>query len=252
MKKNGVHMIVQARFGSSRLPGKILRPFIGKLSGLEWIIARGYLSKHVEHVIVATTTNPRDDATEEVCKKADCDIWRGSEDDVLQRVADAAKHFGTRIVADATGDNPFFDLAEMDRLVEIVDDEGFDYVNNHPAGLPLGTGTQAFTAVALARAAAEAVDQYDHEHVTPYFYHHPELFKQRNVKPASIHPFAPNVRLTLDTSEDLRFLQLLSEGMGFSRPEDQPATNEILDYLQAHPEIVAINKEIVQKTFPKA
>ena len=246
------HVIIQARMGSSRLPGKVLAPFIGNYTPLEWIIARARLSTYAKRVIVATSVNPKDDATEAACKKAGCDVYRGSEDDVLQRFSEAVRKFGTEVIADSTGDNPFFDLAEMDRMIGMLEEERYDYLNNHPAGLPLGTGTQVFTRSALERVAAEATDPYDHEHVTPYFYHHPELFKQRNVEPLTVHPFAPNVRLTLDTAEDLQFLQALAAGMGFSKPEDQPTTNEILDYLQAHPKLVAINKEVVQKTFPKA
>lgn len=251
MRKAGIHVIIQARMASSRLPGKILAPFVGVFNPLEWIIERARLSTYAERVIVATTTNPKDDKTEKICIKAGCDCVRGSEDDVLSRVAGAAAKFQSRIIADATGDNPFFDLAEMDRMIEIVEKEHLDYANNHPAGVPLGTGTQVFTGAAFARVAAEATDPYDHEHVTPYFYHHPELFKQREVAPLHIHPFAPHVRLTLDTPEDLALLQAVARGLGFSDPKQQPSTNEILSYLQSHPEIMAINQSIRQKTFPK-
>ena len=238
--------------GSSRLPGKIRMPFIGEYSPLEWIIARGRLSNYVDRVIIATSTNPKDDATEALCKKVGCDVYRGSEDDVLQRFAEAVHAFDTQIIADSTGDNPFFDLAVMDHMVEIYEEGQFDYLNSHPGGLPVGTGTQVFGRAAFDRVAAEATDPYDHEHVTPYFYHHPELFRQRIVEPTVVHPFAPQARLTLDTQQDLDLLRAVATGMGFTQPEDQPTTNEILDYLQAHPEVAAINKDIVQKTFPKA
>ena len=250
--KKGTHVIIQARMGSSRLPGKILAPFIGEFSPLHWIVERAKMSKQVERVIVATSTNPLDEATEAACKMIGCDVYRGSEEDVLTRFYEAVKLFDTQVIADATGDNPFFDLAVMDRMIEMLEGEHYDYLNSHPGGLPTGTGTQVFTRRAFDRVAAEADTPYDHEHVTPYFYHHPELFKQKNVAPAVLHPFAPAARLTLDTSEDLQLLQTLAKGMGFSKPSEQPTTNEILTYLQAHPEVASINKEIVQKTFPKA
>ena len=251
MKDTTIAVVIQARMGSSRLPGKILMPFIGTLTPLEWIIARARMSTRAGRVIVATSTNTKDDATEAACAKAGCDCFRGSEDDVLDRVASAVSQFQVRLVADATGDNPFFDLPEMDRMIGIVEDEKLDYANNHPAGLPLGTGTQVFTGEALARVAASTQDPYDHEHVTPYFYHHPELFKQREVPPLSIHPFAPHARFTLDTSADLDFLRSLAGAMNFSTPAEQPSTNDMLTFLEKHPELVAINGDVVQKTFPK-
>lgn len=252
MKTVGTHIIIQARMGSSRLPGKILTPFIGEYTPLRWIIERARLSKYADKVIVATSTNPKDDATEAACKAYGCDVFRGSEDDVLQRIADTVKTFDTQVIIDVTGDNPFFDLVEADRMVEILKEEQIDYLNSHPAGLPLGTGTQVFTRRAFDRVVAEATDPYDHEHVTPYFYHHPEFFKQRNVAPEVVHPFAPQIRLTLDVPEDMQMLRTLADGMGFSHPEEQPTTNEILTYLESHPELVRINQAIVQKTFPKA
>jgi len=88
--------------------------------------------------------------------------------------------------------------------------------------------------------------------VTPYFYHHPELFKQRIVEPLATHPFAKEVRMELDEQKDLEFLVSLASGMGFAAPEEQPTTNEMLDYLAQHPGLVKINKTVVQKTFPKA
>jgi len=252
MKKENTHIIIQARMGSSRLPGKILMPFVGGYTFLEWVVDRVRTSNVADTVIVATTTNPFDDAVEELCVRRGYDYLRGSEEDVLDRYFEAAQKFQSRIMVRVMSDNPLVDIPEMDRLIETRESEGLDYANNHPAGLPVGTGSEVFTFEAFKRVAAEAKDPYEHEHVTPYFYRHLELFKQRNVEPVVVHPFAPQVRLTLDTSEDLQLLKALAAGMGFSRPEDQPTTNEILSYLEAHPELVRLNQAIVQKTFPKA
>ncbi len=250
--KKGVHVIIQARMGSSRLPGKILKPFIGAYTPLGWIIARAQLSKYASKVIVATSTNPKDDATEAAGRAAGAEVYRGSEDDVLRRFHEAVVKFDTKIVCDITGDDPFFDLVEMDRMVEILQAEKMDYLNNNPTALPMGTGTQVYTRAAFDRVAAEATNLYDHEHVTPYFYHHPELFAQRTVEPLATHPFAKEARMELDMPEDLEFLISLAAGMDFTKPEDQPTTNAILDYLEAHPNLVKTNQHVVQKTFPKA
>ena len=238
--------------GSSRLPGKILKPFAGGYTVLEWIIERARLSKYAERVVVATTTNPKDDEIQKICENIACDFFRGSEDDVLDRFAGAMKVFPSTLILQINGDEPFVDLAEMDRLVEIVQKENLDYANNHPGGLPLGTGSEAYRSSAFDRVIAEAKDPYEHEHVTPYFYRHPELFEQKVIAPLDVHPFAPKARLTFDTQEDFEFQQHLTNGIGLQDPKKQPTTYDILTFLQSHPEIVAINKNVVQKTFPKA
>ena len=252
MRKVGIQVIIQARIGSTRLPGKILKPYAGGYVVLEWIIARARLSRRAERVVVATTTNPKDDATEDLCRRTGCDFVRGSEEDVLARFANAACAYPSAVILQINADEPLIDIEEMDRLADILREEGLDYANNHPGGLPIGTGSEAYRAVAFARMVAEAKNQYEHEHVTPYFYRPPELFKQRIVAPSTIHSFAESARLTLDTAEDFEFQRHLTESMGFSEPLQQPSTNEILTFLQSHPEIVAINKNVVQKTFPKA
>ena len=252
MKQDDVHVIIQARMGSTRLPGKILKPFVGEHTPLSWLVERARMSAVAGKVIVATTQNPKDDATEVACKAMGCDVYRGSEDNVLDRYLQAIRAFDSRVILQINGDEPFVDIQEMDRLGRALIDGKLDYANNHPTALPLGTGAEAYTRESFEKMAAMTSDPYDLENITPYYYNHLELFKQTILEPASPHPFAKEARMTLDTAEDFEFLQKLAEGMDFSRPEDQPGTHEILGYLEAHPELVAINKHIVQKTFPKA
>lgn len=245
-------MIIQARMGSTRLPGKILKPFIGEYSPLAWLIARAQNSMMADKVIVATTAGPKDDATEAACRAIGCEVYRGSEDNVLDRYLQTIRAFGSKVILQINGDEPFVDIAEMDRLGRTLVEHNLDYANNHPTALPLGTGAEAYTAGAFERMAGLTQDPYDLENITPYFYNHLEQFRQTIQEPAAPHPFAKEARLTLDTAEDLEFLQKLALGMGFARPEDQPATYDLLEYLSQQPELVAINKKVVQKTFPKA
>lgn len=252
MNKEGTHVIIQARMGSSRLPGKILKPFVGGYTPLRWLVERARGSAIAGRVIVATTTNPKDDATEAACKEMGCDVYRGSEDNVLDRYLQAIRAFDSKVILQINGDEPFVDIAEMDRLGETLVEQGLDYANNHPTALPLGTGAEAYTRESFERMASLTDDPYDLENITPYYYNHLELFKQTILEPASPHPFAKEARMTLDTAEDFDFLQKLAAGMGFAHPKDQPATYDMLEYLQKHPELVAINKHVVQKTFPKA
>ena len=247
---SGVHVIIQARMGSTRLPGKTLEICAGGLTVLEWVVERARTSRKASRVIVATTADPKDDVIENLCRRRGYDYVRGSELDVLARYLQAARQFDSHIIVRVTADNPLIDAHEMDRIVDVLENEGLDYASNHPAGLPLGTGSEVFTREALERAAEAAHDPYEHEHVTPYFYRHPELFRQREVAPEAIHPFAPSVRLTIDTPEDLQFFRTLATELALKDPSEQPATNEILSYLAEHPELPAINQDVVQKTFP--
>lgn len=245
-----VQVIIQARMSSTRLPGKILSPFAGGHSVLSWIIERARSSKYVDRVVVATTENSLDARTEEECARRNCACVRGSEENVLQRFSDVVQAYPTKIIIHWTADNPLVDIAEMDRLIEMIQHEGVDYANNHKDGLPLGAGIEVFTSKAFERVVAEADTEYDREHVTPYFYNNPELFAVRFVAPKTVHPFAPNVRWTLDSPEDLEFLQVLAQKLPLTDPADQPTTYELLSFLEQNPDISALNSHIAQKTVP--
>ena len=227
-------------------------PFVDGVSFLEWIVERCKTSTRAQKVVVATTDKSKDDPIEVLCKEKRFEYIRGSEDDVLGRYWKAVQTFASDIVVRVTADNPFVDIPELDRLVDTLSAENLDYASNHPAGLPVGTGSEVFSSTAFEKVVAESKDPYEHEHVTPYFYRHPEFFLLKEVPPVSLHGFASSARLTLDTQEDLEFLRGLAHGMNIENPHKQPTTSEILDYLQRHPELVAINKDVLQKTFPKA
>lgn len=235
------HVVIQARMGSTRLPGKVLLPFVGSYTFLEWIVERCRVSAQVQDVIVATTDNPKDDAIETLCTQKQYLYFRGSEDDVLARYHGAIQKFGSKVVVRVTSDNPLTDIAEMDRMVDTLKSDGLDFVDNRSPRLPIGTWSEAFTTEAFERMVVQTKDPYDHEHVTPYFYQNHWLFTQRYVLPLRTHPFTPNVRLTLDTPKDLEFFTQFAQGLGLADPAQQPSTNEILDYLQTHPKLAAIN-----------
>jgi len=248
--KVNVQIIIQARMNSSRLPGKILKKLVGDFTVLEWIIERAKCSKYAERIVVATTENFNDNKTVAACIRRGCDYLRGSEEDVLKRFIDVLHTFPCNIVLQINADSPFFDVDEMDRLVEFIKESGLDYVSNHPGGLPLGTGTEAFTSESLLLVASKTNSPYDHEHVTPYFYNHPEIFKQSVMSPLNPNPLAKQTRLALDTPEDLEFLRQIMGQMNISSPINQPTTSEILSFLEKHSNLLGINKNVVQKTFP--
>ncbi len=236
------HIIIQARMGSNRLPGKVLMPFVGDFSFLEWIVERCKLSNVAQIVIVAITTNPLDDAIEALCKAKGYDYMRGCEHDVLDRYYEAAKFFGSDIIVRVAGDSPFVDIDEMDRSIKVLQREGLEYITTKSGGLPLGAGSETFTFEAFKRVFSEAQNQYDREHVTPYFYHHPELFKLRTLfLEDAPHPVAERVQFALDKQEDALFLKTLAGRMGISSPKARLSTNTILSFLESNPELIAIN-----------
>jgi spore coat polysaccharide biosynthesis protein SpsF len=196
---NSVGLVVQARMGSTRLPGKVLRP-VGDLPLLGHVIGRLSLLEQPWPVVVATSTDLRDDAIVAWCQQANVTSFRGSEHDVLDRYVQCARAFDFRHVVRLTADNPFTDILELERLVERHLAGGFDYT--HSFGMmPLGVGTEIITQVALERSLIEGHEPQYREHVNEYIQEHSELFRI-GVLDIPTDKWAPDLRLTVDTEED--------------------------------------------------
>lgn len=214
-----VGIVIQARVGSTRLPGKALADVAGMpllAHCLTRLIAAGS-----GRVVLATTTAVEDDALVAVARRYGVGVYRGSSDDVLGRYVGAARSFGFGVVVRATADNPAVDLAAPGRLVAALERELADYVWEE--GMPYGGAVEAFTTAALERAAAVAVTAEDREHVTPYLRRHPERFRVLRLDaPAPIR--RPDVRVTVDTAADLFRVNRLFLSTG--RP--QPSLAEII------------------------
>lgn len=249
-KKVKTQLIIQARMNSMRLPGKILTEISKNISVLEWIIRRAKTSNKVDRVLVATTLNAKDDETEKLCQSLKCPVVRGSEEDVSDRFRLAVEQYPCDVIVHVTADNLFFDIDEMNRMIDYIYQYKLDYVSNHPTNMSVGTGTEVFTTVSFKKIPPFDLTSYDREHVTPYYYNHPELFNQKVLKPINHHVFSKSARLTLDTREDLTLIMAILKGLNFSEPEDQPSLKIILDFLESHHDIAKINSHVVQKTFP--
>lgn len=176
--------IVQARMGSTRLPNKVLKDLCGR--PLVWqVINRVKASRKIDKIILATTQNPNDAALENWAGENDIPCYRGSEDDVLDRFYNAARLFKADVIVRITPDDPFKDPAIIDQVIDLFEEEKLDFAyNNKPATFPEGLDTEVFSFQALERAWTEAKDPFEREHVTQYFYRHPELFRQKCL----IHP----------------------------------------------------------------
>lgn len=204
---------------------------------IAYVVERVRKSRLVSEVWLATTTNPEDSALVEWAAGAGLPCFRGSADDVLDRYYRAARAAQAEVVVRITGDCPLIDPAVIDQVVQAYLQDSFDYVSNtQPPTFPDGLDIEVFSFTALERAWREARLGSEREHVTPYLWKHPEIFKLKNVAHV---PDLSVERWTLDTAADFEFLTRVIEG---GAPTGGPGSlPEVLAMVAAHPEWRAIN-----------
>ncbi len=208
-------ILLQARLGSRRLPGKVLAEIDGRtiLAHCVERLARERLAP----VVVATTTEPEDVAIVDEAHRLGALVLCGDRDDVLARFTWAARELGADIVVRATGDNPAVDMSAAARCLRVLHATGADYVVER--GLPYGGAVEAVRAAALERAFEEATDPADREHVTRFVRRQPTRFHV--VEPrAPVAVTRPDLRFTVDTMEDLVYMRDVMTAAG---PADRPA-----------------------------
>lgn len=236
--------IIEARMKSTRLPGKNLRPILGKPM-LEMLVDRLRHAKSLDGVVVATTIDPSDDAIEETCNRIGVGCYRGSMDDVLDRVLRAAQTFGVKTIVEITGDCPLTDPMMVDEIVDIYRSSGCDYAGNvRPSTYPVGLAVQVFATHVLEETERSTQDPADREHVSLYIYEHPERFSLRNVESGLPEKYR-SYRLTVDTPEDFALVSAVFEALYPTNPAFGLA--EILGYLDSNPELLDLNRNIQQK-----
>lgn len=235
-------IIVQARMTSTRLPGKVLLPLAGEPM-LTRLVERLRRVRRVDEIVIATTTNATDDPIATLCAQLGVACHRGSEHDVLSRYADAARLHAADVVVRITSDCPLIDPALVDQLIATFEEGGSDYITNmQPPTWPYGMAVEVFSAAALAQAHAEATQESEREHVTPFIYWHPGRYRIRNV--SSPQDLSAQ-RWTVDTAEDYELVRRLFEALYPVRP--QFALADVLATLDAHPDWMRINQHIEQK-----
>lgn len=233
-------IIVQARMGATRLPGKPLKVVRGKTL-LAYLIERLKRVKKADGIVIATTVQPEDLKIVEAAKEARVPYFCGSEEDVLDRYYQTAKREGAEVVVRVTGDCPLIDPAVIDEVIQFFLQGSFDYASNTlERTFPRGMDVEVFSFAALERAAKEAKAPEEREHVTPYLYRHPEIFSLGNLARADDQS---RHRLTVDTQEDLILVSLLIEHL---YPKEF-TLNDLLRALQENPEWEKINSHIEQK-----
>jgi spore coat polysaccharide biosynthesis protein SpsF len=218
--RTGSGIILQARLGSSRLPGKALLTIAGQTI-LEHCLRR-LMCAGVAPVVLATTDRPEDQALADVARHLGASVFRGDADDVLGRFVATANAFGFEAIVRATADNPGTDIQAPGRLLAALRTAEADYV--HEEGLPYGAAVEAVTRDALARAADEATHAADREHVTSYVRRNSHLFCVVQV-PAPVPLRRPDLRLTVDTADDLAHVRALFERTS----EDLPSLRRLIE-----------------------
>lgn len=195
--KESVGIVLQARMGSTRLPGKVLMPF-GNTTLLGWIVQR--LRDLPCPLVIATSDQVQDDAIVRQCEQMDVRYFRGSETDVLDRYYQCARENRFGHIVRLTADNPFTDMEELRRLIEQHLAQRNDYT--HSCGsMPLGVGAEIFTFSVLERSAQEGHAPNHREHVNEYIQEHPEIFKIGALEIPTAKR-CPDLRLTVDTEGD--------------------------------------------------
>lgn len=234
--------IIQARMGSTRLQGKVLIDIQGKPL-LEHVIDRVRMARLIDRMVIATTFNEKDKAIIEFAKNLNIPYYVGSEDDVLDRFYQAAKKYKAATIVRITPDDPFKDPEVIDKVISyyLKYKDGLDYVSNTiKPTYPEGLDVEVFSFEALEKAWKEAKKPSEREHVTPYIWNHPELFRLTNVEN---NEDLSHLRWTLDTEADLRFTQeiyaRLYRGQVF-------LMKDILALLSAEPELMQINQGVTR------
>ena len=235
-----IGIIIQARMGSTRLPGKILKPFYGGKTLLETLLENLHKVKGVK-VIVATSVNENNDQLESFLREKNELVCRGSEDDVLDRFIKAAEENNIDGIVRICSDNPFMDWHGVAKLVEKAKSSEADYIgfriNEKPSILThFGFWGEFVTLNALKRVySTTELGTPAHEHVTFHVYKHPEVYKCEWIAGPDFLEGRDDIRLTIDTPEDLQnALKVYSD---LKTKDDNFTLRDVVEYLDAHEEI---------------
>lgn len=236
-----VTCIVQARMGSSRLKGKVLKEILGQpLIILN--LKRLEKSRRIDQLIMATSEKQEDYALHDVVKAAGYKVFRGDEDNVLKRYMDCARMHGGDIIVRVTGDCPLIDPDIVDHVISYFCMYDYDYVRlDVPDTFIRGFDVEVFSIEALEKTYKLASEDRHKEHVTAFMYHHPQLFSIGKVCGEEL--FKRDYRLCVDTIEDFTVVSNIFEHFG----DIYVTAGAVVHYLDENPDIAAINSEVIQK-----
>lgn len=231
--------IIQARTGSTRLPGKVLADLCGRPL-LARVLERVAACPGIDAMVVATTTLPADAALAPLARQAGAQLFQGSAEDVLERYCLAARQAKADVVVRITADDPFKDPGVIAALLHAFAQDGHDYVSNTIApSYPEGLDTEVFSREALERAHKDAAKPFEREHVTPFIWMRPQDFRLHNIScPRDLSA----LRLTVDTPADLELARALyAELLKLGRPF---GLDDITALLDARPDLLGLMPQV--------
>jgi spore coat polysaccharide biosynthesis protein SpsF (cytidylyltransferase family) len=235
-----VTAIIQARMTSARLPGKVLMEVMGRPL-LSYQIERLRFCKRIRDIIIATTTNKEDDPIAELSHKEGLKLYRGSEDDVLDRYFQAAKEYEAEHIMRLTADCPLIDPVHLDRMIKSFFLKKADYIYPSPTCAE-GLDAEVFTFQALEKACNHSKLISEREHVTQYFHNNPDLFKIMRLKNKTDDG---KYRITVDEKEDFQVVKRIIEELYAT--EDKPfGIEKITTFLDNHPDVFNLNSHITR------
>lgn len=235
---------IEARMTSSRLPGKVLLPALGAPMLLH-LSRRLRAVSSIDEIVIATTVNESDQPIVDFAFANGISVYRGSEENVLERVVGAAEMLDAHVIVEITGDCPIIDPTVVEETIQLFLNSRVDYVSNSLIrSYPDGMDTQVFSLENLKKSATLTSDPLDLEHVSRYMWQHPEIFSQLNLM-APNELCWPELGLTLDEADDYRLLKKIIETLGhrnilFGCPE-------VIDLLKKNLEWIEINQHVVRK-----
>lgn len=249
---------IEARMGSTRLPGKMLTEVVPGVTLLDAVFRRAREAECLESLAVITSTNANDDVIAAHCEAKGYPVFRGSEDDVLNRVTSACRHFGLSDHVRLTGDNPLIDGHLIDAVAKYYREGGFDLVTTthmcHTENwsaertFPRGVSIMVSRVACLEESERLSADPLDHENVGFFIYSHPDRYRLGAF--LAENDFArwrhPELRMTVDTPQDLELIRQIFGRLGKGGPETF-STGEAIALVASDPDLGRINAEVPQK-----
>ena len=235
-------IIIQARLGSKRLPGKVLKKINGKTI-LEYVINRLKKTKLSNNIIVATTNREEDKKIIKVAKKTNCHTFRGSTNNVLNRYYKAAVHYKVKNIVRICSDCPLIDPKIINKVYFFYLKNNYDYVSNKIfPSYPPGMGVEILNFQSLKKANKLTKNSYDKEHVTAYIYKNPKKFKIKNV---GLKKKLLNYRIVLDYIEDFKLISNIQKH--FNKQRKDFTLKDIIKYINRNPILKKKNSQNLTK-----
>lgn len=235
---------IEARMTSSRLPGKVMLPALGRPM-LAHLTSRLKAAPSIDEIVLATTVNAADDVLVDFATKDGIKVFRGSEEDVMARVIGAAESAQADVVVEITGDCPIIDPDLVEQTIRVFKHHHAVYcANSFFSSYPDGMDTQVITLEALKKSFSMTADPLDREHVSRHIVNNPQLFPHVYlVAPPSLH--WPGLGLTLDEPADYELIRILIENLGKENPLF--GCGDVIRFLRANPELLGVNDMVKRK-----